>query len=186
MVVALGLVAACSPGGCSTGDAAGSISPVIALPIFGHTVPGKPVDLYVRIARLAKSCWFAPPAPLQQGYVFTADVSPENRGGAGNITIFQRNAATGRPVEGERGLKAYAIALTPSGEGTAIAVENTRIAEAFAARMGQDVERWAAGETSCGEATPWPTSAALGDAIPSAPALMTARKAVKPVAAKVQ
>ena len=157
--------------GCTPGATTGSTATLLALPSFGTTVPGKPVDVYVRLARLAKSCWFTPPAPLGRGYVFTADVSPEAQGGAGSILIFQRDAALAAlpPAAGERGQKAFAVSLTPAGEGTAIGVENAKIPEPFAGRMRADVERWAAGETSCGEAMPWPTQAALGDAVPEQP-----------------
>ena len=134
-------------------------------------VEAKPVDVYVRVARLGKTCWFTPPAPLSQGFLFTADMSPETKGGAGSIVIYQRDAALAAkaPAAGERGLRAFEVSLTPFGEGTSIGVENARIPEPFAAKMHKDIERWAAGETSCGEAMAWPAQAALGDALPEQP-----------------
>jgi len=153
--------------GCSTGGEPSQalVAPVV-LPGFSHAVPGKPVDLYVRIARLGKACWFTPPAPLQVGYVFTADVSPESKGGVASIVIYERNKAAARGATGERGLKAFEVTLSPSGEGTAIGVDNGRIPEAFADRMQRDINRWAAGETSCGSSV-WATSAAMGESAPA-------------------
>jgi len=144
------------------------------LPGFGISAPGRPVDVYVKLARLAKACWLSAPAPLQQGYLFTADASPEARGGAVSIVIFEKNAAAG--VKGDRGRVAYSMSLTPSGEAsTTIAIDNGRIADGFAGKMQADVERWAAGETECNAARAWPTQAASGDA--AEPAL--AGKALK-------
>ena len=162
--------------GCSTASEP-SQAPIVpvSLPSFGHVTPGKPVDLYVRIARLGNACWFTPPAPLQVGYVFTADVSPESRGGVASIVIYEHNKATARGATGERGLRAFAVTLSPSGENTSIGVENDRIPEAFAERMQRDIDRWAAGETSCGSSV-WTTSAAMGE---GAPALNTSGAAAR-------
>ena len=152
--------------GCSGGDGPLATGSILALPSSALTVPGKPVDVYVKLARLAKSCWFTPPAPLQQGYVFTAEVSPEHQGGAASIAIFERNATADRASEGERGLKAFAVALTPAGEGTTIGFDTGRLAAPLDRSMRHDIERWAGGETACGEAVAWQTTAAAGDAVP--------------------
>ncbi len=160
--MALGCVLA----GCASGDGATQSTGAIALPVLpglGITAPGRPVDVYVKFARLAKSCWLSVPAPLQQGYLFTADASPEARGGAVSIVIFEKNSAAG--IKGDRGLVAYSISLTPSGDAaTFVSVDNARIADGFAKKMQADIERWAAGETDCNAATAWPTQAASGDA----------------------
>ena len=169
----LGLLGACTNGG----DTASLSAPALplALPGFGIAAPGKPVEVYTRLARLAKACWLSAPAPLSEGYLFTAEVSPEGRGGAASIVIFEKNASPGIP--GQRGLVAYSLALMPSGEGTSIGVENGRIAEGFAAKMHADVERWAAGETGCNEASRWPTQAGVGEA--GEPAAAAAKPEVK-------
>ena len=138
----------------------------IALPMFGRSAPGKPSEVYVRIARLAKQCWFAAPAPLQSGYVFTADVSPDSKGGQASIVIFEHNAGQIHGANAERGAQAFQVTLTPNGDQTSIGVENTRIPEAFAERMKSDIDRWAAGETSCGSSTAWSTTAAIGEGKP--------------------
>ena len=164
------LALACILAGCTAGDGSApptgsmSLAAFPTLPGLGITAPGRPVDVYVRLARLAKACWLSAPAPLQQGYLFTADASPESKGGAVSIVIFEKNAAPG--VTGNRGLVAYSMALTASGDAaTSISVENARIAEGFAKKMQSDVERWAAGETDCNAARAWPTlAAAAGEA----------------------
>ena len=90
----LALVCAAVLAGCSGGPTGGSTGPLpFALPTFGATTPGKPVDVYVRLARLAKSCWMTAPAPLGRGFLFTADMSPETKGGAGSIVIYQRKVS---------------------------------------------------------------------------------------------
>ena len=177
--------------GCTSGDGSGSatgsmsLAALPVLPGFGITAQGKPVDVYVKFARLAKLCWLSAPAPLQQGYLFTADASPEARGGAVSIVIYEKNAAPG--IAGGRGLVAYSMALTPSGDAaTSVSVENARIAAGFAAKMQTDVERWAVGETGCNEASAWPTQAAKGEASEPGPSSTTkgAVKRLKAVAAK--
>ena len=176
----LGLMLSAGIGGCSGEQSTGSLSlAVLPLPGFGITAPGKPVDVYTRLARLAKLCWMSPPAPLTLGYLFTAEVAPESRGGSGSIVIFEKNTSLG--IKGDRGLVAYSMSLTASGDATTIGVQNGRISEGFANKMRSDVERWAAGETGCNEATPWPTQAASGDAAeaPAAKAMVT-KAAAKP------
>ena len=158
---------ACCLGACGTvggpADGTGSTSFVLPLTNSGISAPGKPVEVYVRLARLAKQCWFLSPAPLQQGYVFAADVSPEARGGTASISIFEHNAVTETGIAGQRGLKAYGISLTPDGDKTAIGIENGRLPETFDRSMRADIGRWAAGETSCGAASTWPAAASTVD-----------------------
>jgi hypothetical protein len=183
--MALALTLAIGLAGCATGESAAnttatSSAPVMvlpSLPSLGLTAPGRPVDVYVKLARLAKACWLSDPAPLQQGYLFTADANPEARGGAVSIVIYEKNASLG--IKGDRGLVAYSISLTPSGDtATSISVENGRIADGFAKKMQADVERWAAGETDCNVASAWPTAAAKGDAIEPGQAAKVLKAAV--------
>ena len=167
--LAVALAACALLAGCaSVAEApAGVVSTPVAFPSFGHVTAGKPVDLYVKVARLGKACWFAPPAPLQVGYVFTADVAPESKGGMASIVIFEHNAGMIHGANAERGLKAWEATLSPYGEATSITVANARIPEAFAERMQSDIDRWAAGETSCGSTAPWVTKAALEEGPPA-------------------
>ena len=151
--------------GCLVAGLAGCASPLaengdaeataaFSLPAANQPVPGKPVDNYVRLARLAKACWFVPPALMQSGYVFTAEAKPEQAGGAANIVIYDRTP------DGERGLKVFAVSLLPVDGNTALGMKNYRVPEPFGAQMLKDVERWAQGETTCTTASaPWPAAA---------------------------
>lgn len=166
------LLAGCSSLGPGGGAPAPEDSPSLAilpaaLPVFGHTVPGKPSELYTKLGRLAKACWFAPPAPLQVGYVFSADVAPESKGGVASIVIYQHNDGGLHGASAERGLLAFEITLSPSGGKTVIATGNHRVPEAFAERMTQDVDRWADGETGCAASAAWTASAGVPDAAPT-------------------
>jgi len=167
--MALAAAAGALLAGCSSvaSEPSAIVATPVALPIFGHVVPGKPVDLYVKVARLGKACWFAAPAPLQAGYVFAADVSPESKGGIASIVIFEHNKGQIHGANAERGPKAYEVTLSPSGEDTMIGISNERIPEAFAERMKSDIDRWVAGETSCGSTAPWTVKAALDGGAPS-------------------
>jgi len=166
-LLAIALLPSCAGTPATPGVSALVATPIV-LPSFGHVVPGKPVDVYVRLARLSKACWFAPPAPLQVGYVFTAEVNPEGKGGGASIVIYEHNPGAIHGANAERGLKAFEVTLSQGGlggtESTVIATANSRIPEAFAGRMRSDVERWADGDTSCGSTAPWVTNAVSGDA----------------------
>lgn len=157
VVAVLGLAGCGAPG---SGDQTATLP--IAFPLFGLTAPGRPVDVYVMLARQTKACWLTVPAPLSEGYVFTAEAKPEFAGGTAGITLFERNTAEG--VEGQKGLLAYSIGLSPESDATRIKLENARIPESFAAKMEEDVTRWAKGETGCSEFFGLATAAATGPA----------------------
>lgn len=136
--------------GCGTAPTSdlGEVSSILApeSPEF----PGKPVEAYTRIARGLKTCWLAPTAPLglNKAYVFAAEAEPADKGGKAFIVIYERTP------DGERGLKAFAVALEPDGENSKLGTENYRIAEPFGAQMLGDVRRWAAGEAGCAPMAP--------------------------------
>jgi hypothetical protein len=143
-VALIGLLMA-SVAGCSTdGSSVGTIS----LDFGGTRVPGAPVEVYTRIARGAKACWFGAGRPLESGYVFAADVRPEDKGGAAEITIFETAA------DNKRGLRAFGITIVPPKDGSTgqslVGPANARLAEPIGDRMRDDTLRWAAGEASCG------------------------------------
>lgn len=136
-------VAAClGLSACASADGSGDVAS-FTLP-GAPTFAGTPASLYIQVGRGAKACWFLPGKPLANGsYLFTADVRPESKGGDAVIVIYERTPG------GERGLKAFAIAMARSGETSTVSTENYRIAEPLGAHMRADVERWAAGETGC-------------------------------------
>lgn len=144
------VIAAAALTGCATAPTSdlGEVSSILApeSPEF----PGKPVEAYTRIARGLKSCWLAPTAPLglNKAYVFAAEAEPADKGGKAFIVIYERTP------DGERGLKAFAVALEPDGENSKLGTENYRVPEPFGGQMLGDVQRWAGGETGCAPMAP--------------------------------
>jgi hypothetical protein len=175
----LASIAGSSLAGCSTMPASLGEIGSIGLIAGGTKAPGQPVDVYTRIARGAKACWFGPGQGLATGYVFAAEVQPEDKGGEAVITIFDAAA------DNKRGLKAFAISMVKAGtsdsKDSLVGSENFRIKEPFAQTMAKDVERWAAGQTSCApDEQQWEPAAP--EAEPSAPA-KTPKKGAKPIKA---
>jgi hypothetical protein len=153
----------------------------LALNIGGQRVPGQPVDLYLRVARGAKSCWLRPGGPLAVGYVFAADVRPEDKGGGARITIFTAAA------EYKRGLKAFSVTMIKaapaagsSGDGDSlIGSENAKIAEPLATQMQNDALRWANGDPACaGNEANW-TAQQPAEAAAEAPAKASGKTPTK-------
>lgn len=122
--------------------------------------PGEPsqislssAEVYSRIARGANACWFGGRGRLAKTHILHADAAPSMNGGAVEMVVHER--ATDQPKPW--GYKAFRVLLkesagfdgTPGGGGTSIAVENTRIADAEAARMRAEVFQWAAGTEGC-------------------------------------
>lgn len=158
-------LAAC--GSAPTASDLGEVSSILAPE--SPEVPGKPVEAYTRVARGLKGCWLAPTAPLglDKGYVFAAEAAPEDKGGKAFIVIYERTP------DGERGLKAFAVALEPDGENSKLGTENYRVPEPFGAQMLADVRRWAGGESGC---TPMAPDFAPVDEQPAAPASKPGKK----------
>ena len=146
-ITAIGLLAVLP--GCASGTPDAGLSDLSEVSSIlapeSPEVPGKPVEAYTRIARGLKSCWLAPTAPLglAKAYQFAAEAFPADKGGKAFIVIYERTP------EGERGLKAFAVALEPDGDNSKLGVENYRVAEPFGGQMQGDVRRWAGGESGC-------------------------------------
>lgn len=103
------------------------------------TVVGTPTEVYTRIARGAVTCWFGATGPLKGRHIYHADAQPQSKGGAAEITIFQKDSSHPDP----RALKAYWIGIVPTGEVPRVEVQNFKIEEPLASRMQADVNRWA-------------------------------------------
>ncbi len=109
----------------------------------GSTVhPEPPVEIYSRIARGALSCWFGANGNLKKTHIFNADVPP---GGAAEIVIHERDGVAPSP----RSLRSYRITISPSGEGSHVAIENLKFPEPMATDLKADVVRWAGGRSDC-------------------------------------
>ena len=103
------------------------------------SVVGTSTEVYTRIARGAVTCWFGAAGPLKGRHIYHADAEPQSKGGAAEITIFQKDASRTDP----RALKAYWIGIVPTGENPRVEVQNFKINEPLASRMQADVDRWA-------------------------------------------
>ena len=110
-------------------------------------------EIYSRIARGANACWFGGRGRLAATHILHADAAPSMNGGAVEMVVHERAVDQPKPW----GYKAFRVLLqesagidgTPGGGGTSIAVENTRIADAEAARMRSEVFQWAGGMEGC-------------------------------------
>lgn len=136
--------------GCSSDQmpelpSAASIPALKAL--TGAPVVGTPTELYTRIAHGAVTCWFGASGPLKGGYIYHADALPDSKGGGSQITIFAKDTSMSPDP---RALKAYQIAIRPTGGTPELGVENFKVPEPTASRLNSDVRRWAAAEEGCG------------------------------------
>ena len=103
-----------------------------------------PVEVYARVARGALKCWFGPEGSLKQTHVFHAKADPPSAGGAAEIGVDTREAGSSHGV-----LRAFGVAITPSGEGSVVETRNVRFADAQSALMMADVTRWVQGQEGC-------------------------------------
>ncbi len=169
----------CLLAGCATsGDDVASIT----LSFGGTRVPGAPVEVYTRVARGAKACWFGAGQPLVTGYIFAADVRPADKGGAAEIAVYDT------ANDNRRGLKAFTVTIVQAGADglvpdanaaaqSLIGTSNARIAEPFAQQMQSDALRWASGETNCAADGQWsPQAPAEPEPPAKAPAKAKAKK----------
>lgn len=125
---------------------------------------GSPTDVYTNVARGALTCWFGAKGPLKGQYIYHGEANPPSKGGRAVIVIHLFDPAAPSP----RGLRAYQIVIaqeSPEVERTAVVTENLKMPEPLASRMADDVRRWAAAETGCGEQ---PTAASWAPGEPSA------------------
>ena len=107
-------------------------------------------EIYARVARGAKTCWFGPGKPLVKGYAFDGEAAAEADGGAAEVSVHVR--AQDQP--NGRGGKVFVIRIAKEADGAKLEMENRRIPEAMAEQMRADVAKWAkTGEVECGAVT---------------------------------
>lgn len=143
-----------------------SVPELPKLPPSPPPVIGSPTDVYTNVARGALTCWFGAKGPLKGQYIYHGEADPPSKGGRAIIVIHVLD----REAPSPRGLRAYHIVIaqeSPEIERTVVTAENLKIPEPLGSRMAEDVRRWAAAETGCGEqpaAESWtasPTKAAV-------------------------
>ncbi len=107
-------------------------------------------EIYARVARGAKTCWFGPGKPLVKGYAFDGEAASEADGGAAEVSVHVR--APDQP--NARGGKVFVVTVAKEADGSKLEMENRRIPEAMAEQMRADVARWAkTGEVECSAVT---------------------------------
>jgi hypothetical protein len=168
MAGAAGLVAGCANGPSpltglpQVGDVTTSATPpptatppkpVLEVPSLTALLPssdnivGSSTEVYTRIARGVLTCWFGAAGPLKSTHVYHAEADPASKGGKSEIEIFQKDPTASDP----RSLRAYRVVILPSGSTAKVEIENIKIAEPLASRLGADVLRWSQSEGGCGD-----------------------------------
>lgn len=112
-------------------------------------VVGTSTEVYTRIARGVLTCWFGASGPLKASYIYHAEAEPQSRGGSSEIKIMTREAEADDP----RAVRAYRIAISPSGDQARVETENVRLPEPLAAQLKSDIDRWSRDEAGCGQVT---------------------------------
>jgi hypothetical protein len=105
-------------------------------------------EIYSRVARGAKACWFGPGRPLEKTHVFEGKLEPESEGGAAEVAAHIRTPDQPNP----RGGKVFIVTMTKQGDGTNLVTESRRLSDELANAMRADVARWAkTGSVECSE-----------------------------------
>ncbi len=160
--VAVACIAALALGACGNASELLNTSAVPSLPslpdlpksvaITPHTSSHSESthEIYTRVARGAKTCWFGPGKPLVKGYAFDGEASPDADGGAATVAIHVR--VPDQP--NARGGRVFVVSIAKEASGAKLEMENRRIPEAMAEQMRADVARWAkTGAVECSAVT---------------------------------
>jgi hypothetical protein len=107
-------------------------------------------EIYSRVARGAKTCWFGPGKPLVKAYVFDGEAASDADGGAAEVAVHVRTPDQPNP----RGGKVFIVGITKVADGSKIEMESRRISDIMAEQLRADVARWAkTGSVECGPLT---------------------------------
>jgi hypothetical protein len=107
-------------------------------------------EIYSRVARGAKTCWFGPGKPLVKGYVFEGEAASDVDGGAAEVAVHVRTPDQPNP----RGGKVFIVSITKVADGSKLEMESRRIPDTMAEQLRADVARWAkTGSVECGTVT---------------------------------
>ncbi len=119
----------------------------VAATVGANTAPGETSDVYARIARQAKACWFRPNGLIKKNHMFFASADPQAQGGKVEISIRRRTK------KGKPGAKSFIIGLVPAGANTLYSTRNIDLDKKTSSRLSRDVRRWANLELGCNAAT---------------------------------
>jgi len=136
-------------GGCEGTGALKTASLVTSVSLGNHSSSHSESthEIYARVARGSKACWFGASKPLDKTYIFDAEVAPESEGGAAEVAVHVRTPEQPNP----RGGKVFIVSITKVADGSNLVTESRRIPETLAHSMRADVARWArTGTVECG------------------------------------
>jgi hypothetical protein len=123
-----------------------SLSTSVTLGNFSSSHTEGTSEIYSRVARGAKACWFGAGKPLEETHVFEGKLDPESEGGAAEVAVHVRTPDQPNP----RGGKVFIVSITKEGEGSSLVTENRRLPEPLAHTMRTDVAGWAkTGSVEC-------------------------------------
>lgn len=126
-------------------------------------IVGTSTELYTRIARGAVACWFGTSGPLKSKYLYHAEADSPANGGRAEIVIHEKDLNAQQP----RGVRAFRIGITPTGETAELAVEPFKLPEPLSKALTEDVYRWASGEVDCANADPKSAWSAVASGAPT-------------------
>jgi hypothetical protein len=106
---------------------------------------GTSTGVFAHVARGALGCWLAADGPLKASHVYRAEAEPPSKGGAAEITIYERDVS----LRDQRGPRAYRISFASEAGGVRINATALKFDPAKAQAMARDVETWAKGGSGC-------------------------------------
>lgn len=121
-----------------------------------------PIDVYSRIARHSRGCWFGADGILDASHVFHADAAPAEKGGRVVVSVHER-VVGGKSIWGPR---AFEIALSPAGDATDVAMQSIKLGGERSSAMSRDVEAWMHDRPSCALRAATPAITASGPPLP--------------------
>ena len=123
-----------------------------AIEITGHSSSHSESthEIYSRVARGAKTCWFGPGKPLVTGYAFDGESASDAEGGAAEVAVHVRTPDQPNP----RGGKVFIVSITKVADGSKLEMESRRLSDVMAEQMRANVARWAkTGSVECSPVT---------------------------------
>ena len=124
-----------------------AVTPTNLATNFSSTHTEGTIEIYSRVARGAKACWFGTGKPLEASHVFEGKLEPESEGGAAEVAVHIRTPDQPSP----RGGKVFIVSITKEGDSTSLVTESRRLPDALANSLRAVVAKWArTGSVECG------------------------------------
>jgi len=131
------LFAAFGLAGCKI---AGDLEMPVAFSSTASVIGESPAQVYARIARRARACWFEPGNPVLTKHEFRAEARGD--GSRADINIYE--------VKPKGKLdKVFVVKFRSREDGTVIGTDNISLPYALGQKLTSDVGRWAQGNQAC-------------------------------------